>query len=58
MQTGALKLFEFKVGDPVYYKNNQRKGKLDMKCEPYCRILEKRDPVSYVIKNQLNCSTC
>ena len=37
----GTKTIEFKVGDPVYYKNNQRKGKLDLKWKPYYRILEK-----------------
>ena len=54
----GTKKIEFKVGDPVHYKNNQRKGKLDLKWKPYYRILEKRGPVTYVIKNQLNGSTC
>lgn len=53
----GTKVVEFEVGDPVYYKNNQRKGKLDMKWKPYYRILERRGPVSYVIKNQLDGST-
>ena len=53
----GTKSIEFKVGDPVYYKNNQRKGKLDLKWKPYYRILEKTGPVSYVIKNQLDGST-
>ena len=52
----GTKSMEFKVGDPVYYKNNQRKG-LDLKWKPYYRILEKTGPVSYVIKNQLDGST-
>ena len=51
------KVVEFEVGDPVYYKNNQRKGKLDMKWKPFYRILERRGPVSYVIKNQLDGTT-
>ena len=29
------------VSDPVYYKNHQRKGKLDLKWKPYYRIIEK-----------------
>ena len=29
-----------------------------MRWKPYYRILEKRGPVTYVIKNQLNSSTC
>lgn len=47
----------FEIGDPVYYKNNNRKGKLDLKWKPYYRILDKTGPVSYVIKNQLDGST-
>ena len=54
----GTKTIEFKVGDPVYYKNNQKKGKHDLKWKPYYRILETRGPVTYVIKNQLNGSTC
>ena len=51
------KSIELKVCDLVYYKNNQRKGKLDSKWKPYYRILEKTGPVSSVIKNQLDGST-
>ena len=54
----GTKTVECKVGDPVYYNNNQREDKLDLKWQPYYRILEKRGPVTYVIKNQLNGSTC
>ena len=54
----GTKTVEFKVGDPVNYKNNQRKGKLDLNWQHYYRILEKRNPVTYVIKIQLNGSTC
>lgn len=54
----GTKAVEFQVGDPVYYKNNQRKGKLDLKWKPYYRVIEKRGPVSYIIKNQLDGSTC
>lgn len=48
---------EFGVNDPVYYKNNQRKGKLDVKWKPYYRIMEKIGPVTYIIRNQLDGST-
>ena len=48
------KQVDFDVGDPVYYKNNQRKGKLDVKWRPFHRIIEKTGPASYVIKNQLD----
>ena len=53
----GTKEIEFQVGDPVFYKNNQRKGKLDLKWKPYYRIIEKKGPVSYVIKNQLDGTT-
>ena len=52
----GTKEIEYKVGDPVYYKN-PRKGKFDMKYLPYYRIIEKNGPVSFVIKNQLDGST-
>ena len=51
------KPIDFEVGDPVYYKNNQRKGKLDLKWKPFYRIIEKRGPVTYIIKSQLDGST-
>ena len=50
----GTKSIEFKVGDPVYYKINQRKGKLGLNWKPYFRILETTGPASYVIKNQLD----
>ena len=53
----GTKKIEFQVKDTVYYKNNQRKGKLDCKWKPYYRIIEKTGPASYVIKNQLDGST-
>ena len=53
----GTKVIDFEVGDPVFYKNNNRKGKLDVKWKPYYRIIEKKGPVSYVIKNQLDGST-
>ena len=53
----GTKVVDFEVGDPVFYKNNNRKGKLDVKWKPYYRIIEKKGPVSYVIKNQLDGST-
>lgn len=54
----GTKVTEFEIGDPVYYKKNQRKGKLDLKWKPYYRNSEKKGPVTYVIKNQLDGSTC
>ena len=52
----GTKEIEYKVGDPVYYKN-PRKGKFGMKYLPYYRIIEKKGPVSIVIKSQLDGST-
>ena len=45
----GTKEIEFQVGDPVFYKNNQRKSKLDLKWKPYYRIIEKIGLVSYVL---------
>ena len=50
MQIGEQNKFDFEVGDPVFYRNNNRKGKLDVKWKPYYRIIENKGPVSYVIK--------
>ena len=51
------KEIEYKVGDPVYYKNHS-KGKFGMQYLPYYRIIEKKGPVSFVIKSQLHgCTT-
>ena len=54
----GTKDIQFEVGHPVYYRNNQRKGKLDLKWKPFYRILEKKGPVTYIIKNQLDGSLC
>lgn len=48
---------KFKVGDPVYYRNHGRKNKLDIKWQPYFRIIEQTSPVTFIIKNQLDGST-
>ena len=48
------KAIEFQVRDSVFYKNNQRKGKLNLKRKPCYIIIEKRGPVSYIIKKQLD----
>ncbi|MES9884949.1 MAG: hypothetical protein ABW185_29245, partial [Sedimenticola sp.] len=53
----GTKAIDFEVNDPVYYRNNQRKGKLDIKWKPFYRIIEKKGPLSYVIKNQLDGTT-
>ena len=47
----------FQIGDPVYLKRHQRANKLQGKWIPYYRILEKRSPVTYIIRNQLDGST-
>jgi len=48
---------DFHVGQAVYYKNNKRKNKLDIKWKPYHRIIEITSPVTYIIKSQLDGST-
>ena len=48
------KVIEFEVGDPVYYRNNRIKNKFDLKWKPFYRIIEKKGPVTYLIKNQLD----
>ncbi|XP_060071985.1 uncharacterized protein LOC132551825 [Ylistrum balloti] len=45
---------EFKVGDPVHYRNHLRKNKLDNKWALYYRIISQTTPVSFVIRNQLD----
>lgn len=45
---------DLKVGDPVYYKNNQRQSKLQSKWKPFYRIIEQTSPVTFKIKNQLD----
>lgn len=45
---------DLKVGDPVYYKNNQRQSKLQAKWKPFYRIIEQTSPVRFKIKNQLD----
>lgn len=45
---------DLKVGDPVYYKNNQRQSKLQAKWKPFYRIIEQTSPVTFKIKNQLD----
>ena len=54
----GTKQVEFQINDPVYYKNNQTKGKLDCKWKPFYRIIERKGPATYEIKNQLDGSTC
>jgi hypothetical protein len=42
------------VGQAVFLKNNARKSKLDHKYTPYFRIVEKKTPVTFVIRNILD----
>ena len=48
---------QFEIGDPVYYKNHRRKNKLDSKWKPFFRIIERKSPLTYVIRNQLDGTT-
>lgn len=54
----GAKQVEFQINDPVYYKKNQGKGKLDCKWGPFYILIERKGPSTYVIKNQLSGSTC
>ena len=47
----------FGIGDAVYYRNHKKHGKLDRKWHPYYRIIEKKSPVTFVIRNQLDGNT-
>ena len=46
------KAVEFEIGDPVNYKNNKRINKFALKWKPFYRVIEKKGPVTYIIKNQ------
>ena len=48
---------ELKVGDPVYYRNHKPKSKLDIKWQPYYRIIEQTSPVTFILKHTLDGST-
>ena len=48
---------QIQVGDPVFYRKHARSGKLDIKWEPFYRVIEQTSPVTFVIKNQLNGKT-
>ena len=47
---------DYKVGDPVYFKNFTP-GKLYNRWYPYYRIIKQTTPVNFVVKNQLDGST-
>ncbi|WP_143558369.1 hypothetical protein, partial [Solemya velum gill symbiont] len=51
------KLIDLDVGDPVYLKNHQKHSKLDVKWQPYYRIIQKKTPRTFVIRNQLTGKT-
>ena len=44
---------EIKVGDLEYYKNHHKRGKLNVRWQPYYVVVEKTGSVSYRIKDQL-----
>ena len=48
------KVTDFEIGDPVYYRTNRRANKFDLKWKPFYRIIDKKGPVTYLIKNQLD----
>ena len=48
---------KLKEGDPVYIFKSAREGKLDVKWEPYYRIVRITSPVSYVVRNVLTGAT-
>ena len=39
------KVIDFEIGDPVYYRNNRRTNKFDLKWKPFYRIIDKKGPV-------------
>ena len=46
---------EFKVGDPVYYRNHTKSNKLENNWKINYQIVEKTGPLSFKIRNQLTC---
>ncbi|KAK3083458.1 hypothetical protein FSP39_023123 [Pinctada imbricata] len=47
----------FQIGDPVYLRNHRRDNKLDVKWQPYFRIIDQTGPLSFIVKNQLDGNT-
>ena len=45
---------KFQVGDPVYLKQQQCKGKLQGRWYTYYRIIEKTTPVTFHLKDKLD----
>ena len=48
---------QIQVGHPVFYRKHVHYGKLDIKWEPFYRVIEQTSPVTFVIENQLNGKT-
>ena len=48
---------DFRVGDPVYLRNHIRKNKFDVRWRPYFRIISKKSPRTFELKNQVD-GTC
>ena len=44
---------DFEVGDAVFYQNHQKTSKIDNNYLPYYRVIEKRSPLTVLIKNIL-----
>ena len=44
------------MGDPVYLKQQQCRGKLQGRFYLYYRIIEKKTPVTFHLKKQLDCT--
>ena len=44
---------DFKVGDPVYLRNHKKVCKLSPTWQPHYRIIEKKGPRTFRVKNQL-----
>ena len=47
----------FEIGDPVFYKNHTKKGKLDVNWKPFWLVIKTTSPVTYIIEHQLDGST-
>ena len=45
---------DFKVGDTIFYKNYNKATKLQSNWRYFFRIIEKKGPVSFIIKDQLS----
>lgn len=49
-----MKDIKFEINDPVYYKNFQRKNKLEDRWKSHYLIMEQKGPLTFLIKNQLD----